>query len=328
MDHKKKGCIGITYNLKSYYLAKNYSTHEVAEFDCEETINAIENILVEEGYEVDKIGCLEELMPRLLAGNNWDLVFNLAEGVNGIGREAQIPALLDAYKIPYTFSPTEVLATALDKGLTNAIMRTHHIATADFFVVRNENDIKKVKIEYPLFVKPIAEGTSMGVSRFSFIETPEELRQQCLYILNTFHQAALVEEYLPGREFTVGMLGTGDKSKILGVMEIMTTGNADRQAYTYDNKQFYEDRMIYKLVDEPSVAKLAHKAWRALHCRDAGRIDVRINSKGQPCFMEINPLAGLNPTYSDLPILCNQLNFPYKSLIKHIVEEALDRKQK
>lgn len=319
--------IGLTFNLKSYYLTKGYSKEQVAEFDSEETISAIENVLINAGHVVVRIGCLEQLMKRLLKGESWDLVFNIAEGVNGIGREAQIPAVLDAYNIPYTFSPTEILATALDKGLTNAIMRTYHVKTAEFCVVRKIQDVKKVHTPYPLFVKPVAEGTSRGISHLSKVENEEQLYKQCQFILDTFHQPALVEEYLPGREFTVGILGTGDESHVLGVLEISSTHVADKHAYTYDNKQLYEDRIIYSLVEESHVAKLALKAWKAMHCRDAGRVDVRMNSDGEPCFLEINPLAGLNPSYSDLCILCKKLNYPYENLINHIVKEALLRNE-
>lgn len=317
--------IGITFNLKSYYVAQGYTAEQVAEFDCEETIDSIESVLKSEGHTVDRIGCLEQLMQRLLDGERWDLVFNIAEGLNGIGREAQIPALLDAYKIPYTFSPTEILATALDKGLTNAIMRTYHVKTADFHVVRKRSDVKKVHIPFPLFVKPVAEGTSKGISHLSRVETEEDLMERCGYILDTFHQPALVEEYLSGREFTVGIIGTGDQARVLGVMEITMTEEADQHAYTYQNKQLYENRMVYNMVDEPEVARLALKAWRAIHCKDAGRVDIRMNSQGEPCFLEVNPLAGLNPSYSDLCIMCRHLGYPYQDLIKHIVNEACER---
>ncbi|MDD4847223.1 MAG: hypothetical protein PHR53_00425, partial [Bacteroidales bacterium] len=205
--------IGMTYDLKSYYITKGFSIEEAAEFDCEETVEAIENVLIGAGHQVVRIGCLEQLMQRLLAGERWDLVFNFAEGAHGLGREAQIPALLDAYQIPYTFSTTEILATALHKGLTNAVMRHYGVRTADFQVVRKIKDIHKVKIPFPLFVKPVAEGTSKGISRFSHIDNEEQLYQQCAFILKTFHQPALVEEILPGREFTVGMLGNGEEAQ-------------------------------------------------------------------------------------------------------------------
>ncbi len=317
--------IGLTYDLREHYISKGYSAEQVAEFDCEETIEAIEKVLTDRGFEVERIGCLEKLLKRVLKGDRWDMVFNIAEGLHGIGREAQIPAILDAYQIPFTFSSTEILALALDKGLTNAIMRTYGVRTADFCVIRKMKDINKVKIPFPLFVKPIAEGTSKGINRFSRVDNLEVLTERCRYVLEKFHQPALVEEYLPGREFTVGMIGTGDNSKVIGVMEISMTDIADDLAYTYENKKLYEDRMIYTIVNEPRVSNLALKAWQSLHCMGAGRIDIRMNVKGDPCFMEVNPMAGLNPSYSDLCILCRKVGFPYEKLINSIVDDVINR---
>jgi D-alanine-D-alanine ligase len=317
--------IGLTYDLKDYYLAKGYTKEEVAEFDVEETVEAIEKVLKERGFKTDRIGCLEQLMPRLLKGDRWDLVFNIAEGMYGIAREAQIPALLDAYRIPYTFSSSEVLAVALDKGMTNAIMKGNGIRCSDFHVVRNEQDIEDVNLDYPLFVKPIAEGTSKGVTQRSVIRNYEELDCVCRDLLTTFKQPVLVENYLSGREFTVGMLGSGDNAKAIGVMEVKLFGDADKNGYTYDNKQLYEDRVSYEITDEPEVSKLALSAWKVLNCQDAGRIDIRMDSKGIPHFLEVNPLAGLNPRYSDLCIMCKQLNFAYSKLINSIVDSALQR---
>ena len=317
--------IGLTYNLKSYYLAKGFSAELVAEFDSEETINAIENALKNGGHEVVRIGPLEELVQRLQMAEKWDLVFNIAEGMYGIGREAQIPALLDAYQIPFTFSSTEISALALDKGLTNVIMKARGIKVADFKVVSTIKDANKVKIPFPLFVKPIAEGTSKRINKFSKIESKEALISQCEYIFKTFHQPAMVEEYLPGREFTVGIIGNGASAKAIGVMEITSVGDADAEAYTYDNKQLYENRIVYSIVDEPKVEKLALKAWNIMNASDAGRVDIRCNSKGEPCFMELNTMAGLNPTYSDICILCKLKGFPYDKLINTIVDSAISR---
>ncbi|MDD3201848.1 MAG: ATP-grasp domain-containing protein [Bacteroidales bacterium] len=317
--------VGLTYDLRENYLSKGYSAENVAEFDCIETIEAIEKVLLSRNFEVERIGCLDKLMHKLIAGERWDFVFNIAEGLYGIGREAQVPALLDAYRIPFTFSSTEILAVAMDKGLTNAVMRTYGVRTADFHVVRKMKDVERIKINYPLFVKPIAEGTSKGIDRNSKIDCIEVLRERCKYILDTFHQPALVEEFLSGREFTVGITGTGDEAKVIGVMEISMIGDADKQAYTYENKKQYEDRMVYTIVTEPSVARLALKAWQSLHCMGAGRVDIRMNHNNEPCFLEVNPMAGLNPEYSDLPILCRKIGYPYEKLINDIINDTLSR---
>ncbi len=317
--------IGVTYDLKSYYLGKGFSAEEVAEFDCEETIDAIADVIVQMGFEVDRIGCLEQLMQRLLNGDRWDLVFNIAEGLYGVGREAQVPALLDAYKIPHTFSSTELLALALDKGMTNAVVKSLGVRVSDFCVVRKPEDIDNVKIEYPLFAKPVAEGTSKGISARSLIKNKTELKEVCIELLNKFNQPVLVEEYLPGREFTVGLLGYGENTRAIGVMEVLLENDADMAGYTYDNKQLYEGRVKYALANEPEVAELAIKAWKALNCLDAGRVDIRINAQGKPTFMEVNPLAGLNPTYSDICIMSKMAGVSHFELISSIIKSAMER---
>ena len=319
--------IGLTYNLRSEYLSRGFTAEQVAEFDCEETVDALDAALTRGGHEVIRIGNLESLMARLLNGERWELVFNIAEGLNGAGREAQIPALLDAFGIPHTFSDTEVLAVALDKSLTNAVMKSHGVPAADSAIVRTMSDCARVKLEYPLFAKPVAEGTSRGITAMSLIHDQQELIRYCHSALATFKQPVLVERYLPGREFTVGMLGNGDDAQVLGVMEVVLLEQADASGYTYDNKQQYENRVDYRIVDEPDVAQVAKQAWSALNCQDAGRVDIRMDAAGKPHFLEVNPLAGLNPSYSDLCILCRLQGLSYDWLITSIVASACQRRR-
>ncbi len=314
--------IGLTYNLRSEYLARGFTAEQVAEFDCEETVDSLNDVLLRAGHEVVRIGNLENLMARLLNGQRWDLVFNIAEGLNGAGREAQIPALLDAFGIPHTFSDTEILAVALDKSLTNAVMKGHGVPVSDFFVIRTMEDCERLELEYPLFAKPVAEGTSRGITALSLIHDHGELVRYCLSALPVFKQPVLVERYLPGREFTVGMLGNGREADVLGVMEVVLLDQADASGYTYDNKQQYENRVQYRIVDEPAVALVARQAWAALNCLDAGRVDIRMDAAGKPHFLEVNPLAGLNPTYSDLCILARLQGLSYDGLIGRIMASA------
>ena len=317
--------IGLTYNLRSEYLARGFTAEQVAEFDCEETVDSLAAALTRGGQDVVHIGNLESLMARLLNGERWDLVFNIAEGLNGAGREAQIPALLDAFGIPHTFSDTEILAVALDKSLTNAVMKGHGVPVADFVVVRTMEDCQQVNLDYPLFAKPVAEGTSRGITAMSLIHDQQELIRYCLYALPVFKQPVLVERYLSGREFTVGLLGNGRDAEVLGVMEVVLLEQADASGYTYDNKQQYESRVDYRIVDEPEVARVAKQAWAALNCLDAGRVDVRMDADGKPHFLEVNPLAGLNPSYSDLCILCRLQGLSYDWLINRIVASSRAR---
>ncbi|PKN32868.1 MAG: D-alanine--D-alanine ligase, partial [Deltaproteobacteria bacterium HGW-Deltaproteobacteria-20] len=243
-------------------------------------------------------------------------------------REAQVPALLDAWDIPYTFSGPDVLALALHKGWTNAVLRAHGVPTADFGIVNSMDDVGAIDLPFPLFVKPVAEGSSKGVSDKSLVRDREALREICAHVLGTYRQPALVETFLPGREFTVGLLGSGRECRVLGVMEVLSTASGDACAYTYANKQEWRERALYELAtDGPAeqAAEVARAAWRALGCLDAGRIDVRLDERGEARFIEVNPLAGLNPESSDLPILCGKIGLGYDELISSIMDSAIRR---
>jgi len=318
--------VGITYDLRDDYLKEGYSHEETAEFDLPDTIEAIEKVIRNNGFKADRIGNIKALTQRIARGDRWDLVFNIAEGLHGYGREAQVPALLEAYNIPYTFSDPLGHALTLHKGMTKHIIRDLQIPTPDFAIVKDEWDIADVTLPFPLFAKPVAEGTGKGITELSKINNRAELQQVCTYILQTFHQPALVETYLPGREFTVGILGTGKKAKVLGVIEVILRPEAEKNSYSYENKENYDKLVRYVLVDD-NEAKLAMDTslavWRGLDLKDAGRVDLRSDAHGVPHFMEVNSLAGLNPVRSDLPILCNLLGITYHELISSIIESAL-----
>ena len=267
-------------------------------------------------------------MKRLAAGDRWDLVFNIAEGVDGMGREAEVPALLEAYHIPSTFSGTDLMALTLNKAMTDSVVHSYGVPSCEFFLVKEPADIDNMPLSYPVFAKPVAEGTSKGISSKSCVHNAEELKEVCLDLLERFHEPVLVETYLSGREFTVGLIGSGKDARVIGVAEIVLGEKAEQEAYTYENKQKYADRVKYVLVDEPKVAETALKAWRALDCLDAGRVDVRLDAQGTPRFIEVNPLAGLNPSYSDLPILCKMAGMDYQTLIGEILNSAIRRIKK
>jgi D-alanine-D-alanine ligase len=324
----KKLIIGITYDLRDDYLKEGYGLEETAEFDLPDTIEAIEKVILDNGFQADRIGNVKALTRRLAADNRWDLVFNITEGMYGFGREAQVPALLDAYNIPYTFSDPLGHVISLHKGMTKHVLRDLGIPTPDFAVVNSDADIDKVNLPFPLFAKPVAEGTSKGITALSKITNLEELHRICKHILQTFKQPALIETYLPGREFTVGILGTGKDAKVLGVIEVILKPTAEQNAYSYKNKEHYEMLVQYALADDDEAKQameIALKAWRYLDLKDAGRVDLRSDAHGAPHFIEVNSLAGLNPKRSDLPILCNLLGISYHVLISSIIESALRR---
>jgi D-alanine-D-alanine ligase len=320
--------IGMTYDLRHEYLTAGYSEEETVEFDRLETIETIEATLRHLGYATERIGHVRHLAARLVEGARWDLVFNIAEGLSGFGREAQVPALLDAFGIPYTFSDPLVLSLALHKGMTKHVVRDLGVPTPDFAVVQTESDIDLVRLPLPLFAKPVAEGTSKGISATSKIRTPEELRTVCGYLLRLYRQPVLVETFLPGREFTVGIVGTGNQARALGVMEVMLLDDAEPGVYSYTNKALYETRVQYRLVHGALATRamdIALHAWRGLGCRDGGRVDLRCDLDETPSFLEVNPLPGLHPEHSDLPILCRLLGISHTELLATIMESACQR---
>jgi len=320
--------IGITYDLRVDYLAKGYSEEETAELDSEETIKAIEEVLVEEGYEVELVGGISSLVLSLAAGKKWDLIFNIAEGLTGFSREARIPALLEAYDIPYTFSDPLTLTMCLHKGIAKKIVKDSNILTPKFRVIEDINDILNIDFKPPYFLKPIAEGTGKGISKTSIVHKEEELLPVVNNLLMRYNQPVLLEAMLTGREFTVGIVGTGKKARVVGVMEILVNKEKSTEGYSYFTKQNYSEIVKYQKVDKDvydKCEKLALAAWKALNGRDGGRIDLMYDNEGNANFIEANPLAGLNPNHSDLPILANLYGLTYKNLIKEILDSALER---
>lgn len=320
--------IGITYDLREDYLAAGFSEEETAEFDRHETIRAIEETLKDLGYKTDRIGNIKNLTTRLVAGDRWEMVFNIAEGLRGFGREAQVPAILDAYDIPYTFSDPLVLSLTLHKAMTKHVVRDHGILTPDFCVVMTEYDVSRVNLPFPLFAKPVAEGTGKGITRHSRILTRSKLASICRRLLLTYNQPVLIETFLPGRELTVGILGTGKDAVVIGVMEIIQRDNTEPAVYSYRNKERYEDLVEYRLASDEMAEKakeMALAVWRMLGCRDAGRVDLRADADGTLNFMEINPLAGLHPQHSDLCIIANMVGMRYGALMEAIISSAMAR---
>jgi D-alanine-D-alanine ligase len=213
--------IGLTYDLRDDYRAMGFSESQVAEFDSPRTIEAIEQALEAMGHQVSRIGHLRNLVDRLNHGGRWDLVFNIAEGVGGYGREAQVPALLEAYGIPYTFSDPLTLCLSLHKGMAKQMVQGMGVLTPAFEVIEDLEQLEDIYLGYPLFVKPVAEGTGLGVDSASKVDDPAALKKACQDLLVRFNQPVLVERYLSGREFTVGIVGSGKDARAIGVLEVI-----------------------------------------------------------------------------------------------------------
>lgn len=320
--------VGLTYDLRSDYLAMGLSEEETAEFDSEVTVAGLEGALTRLGFKVERIGHVKALAARLVAGERWDFVFNICEGLKGLAREAQVPALLEAYDIPYTFSDPLTLSAGLDKAMSKRIARAQGVPTPDFALVETEADLARIDLPYPLFAKPVAEGSGKGVSARSRCTSKAELKAEVVRLRAKFQQPVLVEAYLPGREFTVGVTGTGANARVLGLMEVLPQKSAEAYAYGYENKENYEGRIEYAVPDDDEAkraAAVALAAHRAMRCRDASRSDIRSDSKGEPHFIEINPLAGLNPEKSDLVFITRFVGLSYDDLIARIVESLFER---
>jgi D-alanine-D-alanine ligase len=321
--------IGLTYDLKDDYLALGLAEHEVAEFDSPATIAAIEDALRAAGHDVERVGHVRALAAKLVAGWRCDVVFNIAEGVAGFGRESQVPALLEAYGIPYTFSDPLVCALALHKGMAKHVARGCGVPTPNFVLVGTTQEAAAVDLPLPLFAKPVAEGSSKGVTGKSLVRSRAALVEVCGELLERYRQPVLVEEYLSGREFTVGILGTGSTARALGTLEVVLLEGADEGVYSYRNKTQWESIVRYGLLEpgplRAEVEQVALASWRCLGCRDAGRVDVRLDRAGRAQLLEVNPLAGLAPGYSDLPNMAEMAGMSYGALIAEILRCTLAR---
>jgi len=317
--------VGLTYDLRSWYIDRGYSMDETAEFDKQETVDALENSLKLMGYETESVGNAFQLIEALASGRKWDIVFNIAEGLYGDGRESVVPAILDQYKIPYVFSGPVIMGLSLNKHLAKLVVAASGVPVSPGCLITELKDMERCNLIYPLFVKPVSEGTGKGITEKSLVNTPAELTNMVKWILTEFRQPALVEEYLPGREFTVGLVGYGADAMAIGGMEVMTINNLP---YSVEVKENYQNYCTYKPLDNDIIDEcksVALRAWKALDAVDAGRVDLKADRNGKICFIEANPLAGLNPIHSDLPILSRMYGIEYQTLMEMIMKAAIKR---
>lgn len=319
--------IGFVYDLRDEYRAMGYSDEQTAEFDSVETIEAIEAALHRLGHEVVRVGHGRELARRFVTGERFDLVFSIAEGLKGRSREAQVPALCELFDQPYVFSDPLTMSVTLDKAVAKRIVRDAGIPTAPFLVYERDGQDLSSWTHFPAFVKPLAEGTGKGCEKASMVADRAELDAAARSILSRYRQPALIESYLPGREFTVGILGNGEAAHVVGVMEIvlLTQAGADAGVYSYLNKEECERLVDYRKADDAEAQRAAVHALaahRSLGCRDAARHDLRSDANGEPVFLEVNPIAGLHPSHSDLPILAGLHGMGYDTLMGEIMAAA------
>lgn len=329
MESEKKLVVALTYNLKKN--ENKLNEDDDAELDDLDTVNGIKLALEAAGCEVILLEATSRIV-NTIQDQNIDIVFNFAEGLKGRGRESQIPALLNMLSIPFTGSDETTLGVALDKSLAKRIVAYENIKTPKFqiFFTGKENLNKKLK--YPLIVKPNAEGSSKGIIDTSIARNDEELYLLVNRIIVNYNEPALVEEYIDGREFTVGLLGNGDDLEVLPIMEINFDGIDGTGFYSYNVKKNSETLTSYtcpanlSAKEEKMIKNFAKKIFDCLECKDVARIDLRMSSiDNRPYFIEINPLPGLIDGFSDLTLIWRSMGRNYKDLISRILNEALKR---
>jgi D-alanine-D-alanine ligase len=325
--------IGLTYDLREEHPSRgNAPPDYYAEFDTQENIDHLEAAIASLGYRVRRIGNLERLMRFLVEGESVDIVFNMAEGLWGRSREAQVPAILEAYRIPYTGSDPLTLTLCLDKSITKRLWQSEGLPTPDFAIVSDSAELDRAHKDlpnFPLFVKPAYEGSSKGVSLESIVETDHELYERVEWALALYRQPALIETFLPGREFTVGILGGGREARALGVAEVATIAQVVVNSFTH--KQEWTESAQDKFVPVESaplrdrLSELALQAYLVLGCQDVGRVDIRLDKDDNPQLLEVNPIVGLHPTHAALPIIGVQAGVSYEALIAEILQHAIRR---
>ena len=292
-----------------------------AEYDDECTIEALLAAIQRSGHEAVALA-LEVDFGQQIRRLSPDLVFNIAEGVRGACRESIVPAWLDHLGIPYTGSDGLTLAIGLDKALTKTLAATRGVRTPPFRRVGNLADLETLDLDFPLFVKPNAEGSSMGIRRSSAVRTPEKLRERVAWVLDHYGQDCLIEQFAPGREFCIGILGNGEPA-LLPIVELRSPGGF----YCYEHKSSHRTELRCpaevsgELDDE--MRRMASDAFRVLRCRDLARVDLKLDAAGRPTFLEINPLPGLSPHYGIFPHQARAGGVSYDDLIARVMERAV-----
>ncbi len=311
-----------------------------AEWDSIETIDAVAAALGDLG-EVIRLEANEDF-PELLRATRPDIVFNIAEGLNGVNRESHVPAICEFYGIPYSGSDPFTLSLCLDKARAKEVLSFHGVPTARFSVIERMDDIADVveRMSLPLFLKPLHEGSSKGITEKSFCRTREELDSQAAFLLEAYEQPVLAEEYLPGAEFTCAVLGNGSEARVLPIVGINFGSLPDGAIPIYG----YEAKWIWDRPENPldmfscpapideslrqSIEELTLKAYSVLGCRDWSRIDVRLDAAGTPNVVEVNPLPGILPNPDDnscLPKAARAAGIEYDELIRSCLQHAAMR---
>ena len=324
--------VGVTYNPKHAEQAATAAPDAQAEYDSMDTVLAIASAIRSHGHQTVLLEA-DQTLPRRLLEEKPDLVFNIAEGSAGRAREAQVPALLDLFEIPYTGSDATTLCLSLDKALTKRVLATHRIPTPRYHLFSPGSPVRTAGLRFPVIVKPNAEGSSKGIADFCIVTDAKALKELVQKNFTLYGGDVLAEEFLSGREFTVGVLGNGEALRVFPPMEIVYHASpiAGYNVYNYTVKQSYEKFVSYHCPAEipakmeQELIRLSKAIFLALGCRDFARIDFRADESGKLYFIEINPLPGLAPHYSDYPMLAEFCGVPHEALVYAVLRAGAER---
>ncbi|MER3447986.1 MAG: D-alanine--D-alanine ligase [Candidatus Dadabacteria bacterium] len=299
------------------------------EMDSIETVEAIESILHRAGHETLRLGSGKGFVVSVLE-NPVDIVFNIAEGWGTRSREAHVPSVLEMLGIPYTGSDPLTLALTLDKGMAKRVVMSAGVLTPRFMILKSLEDFNS-DLSFPLILKPAWEGSSIGIRRNSKVENIKEFVEKFEWLIDSYREPCLVEEFIQGEEVTVGVMGN-ESPRVIGMMMIQPRNGSFRDfIYSLEVKRNWREEVNYICpppISGPTLNELrrsALAAYEALTCRDVARLDFRIGKDGMPYFLEANPLPGLNPETGDLPIMVQKEGMPYEELILSILNHAIRR---
>jgi len=322
--------IGFTYDLKKdYKLREGDPADADAEFDPEAVIDSVTEALEKNGHSVKKVGGVNKLL-ELQNNLDVDIVFNICEGaVTGRNRESQVPILLEMWGIPYVGSDGFTLSLTLDKIVTKKILRYEGIPIPDYFEVESLEEMNMDHLKFPMIVKPRFEGSSKGISEEAKVDNEEGLRRRVDFIVKTYKQPALVEQFISGTEFTVAIIGNKNP-EVLPPVQIEIDGELELKDKFYTFARIQSTSLEYvcpaRIPKELSdkIKDYALKAYRSVECRDFGRVDFRVDEEGNPYVLEINPLPSLS-TEDVFMIIAKYLGMTYEAMIGKILNSALER---
>ena len=321
--------VGLTYNVKSEYLPGPGDPPDLnAEFDHDDTINVIETALRSGGHDVVRIGNARKLLEQPERVKPLDIIFNLAEGYGGRNRESQVPILLEMWGVPFVGADGLTLGITLDKIITKKLLMAEGIPTPRFMEVVDPAKCWHVDLSYPLIVKPRYEGSSKGVSKEALVTNAQELTRRVQWLLDTYHEPALVEEFIEGTEFTVAVIGN-DPPEAQPAVQIQLDGKLElgRLFYTFEHIRSGANYVCPAPVSpelRQQIESLAVRTFQAVECRDVGRVDFRVDRQGRPYVLEINPLPSLS-TEDVFTFIARVQGDTYNGIINRILNTALVR---